>query len=560
MRVLLHLRRPGVLFAGLMVAATAAAVATAIGPVVVSQNPSPFATPGCAAVVSAQTSLVSTTFNYLNSEEEPYVAVDPTDSSHLVGVWQQDRWNDGGANGLVSAYSTTGGSGWTVVPEPFTSCYGAGGLDYQRASDPWVSIGPGKPASFGCAPTAKDCSTAYSVSIPFDETTKRTAVAAAVSYDLGATWTHTQTLIADPCSSVKSPGYVCNNAKAFFLNDKESVTADPTQPGYAYAVWDRLVAPPASPPGFFRERAFKGPVFISRTTDYGQTWSAPQQIVSTPSIDQTIGNIVVVDPTSGALYDFFTYIQNAANKGGNQGSTIGFVKSTDHGLTWSAVQTVAAEPSNGPVDPNNVDPTTGNAPTPLRTGAGLPEPAVSSTGQLYVVWEGTDPATGTDQVYVTTSNTGGATWSTPALVDSAYTNRPAFTPAVAVAPNGVVGVTYYQWDNATSSGAEPTVVYIQKSTSAGSSTTAPTFGSRTAVTSEFNGLAAPYSETGYFFGDYEGLTANSSGFIPFNVLTTCDDGGTGTQPTCRAMKSVINPTDVTPTKNNATDVYAVPGS
>jgi len=552
------LRRPGALLVGLLVAATAAAVATATGSVVVSQNPSPFATAGCAAVDSAQTSQVSTTFNYLNSEEEPYVAVDPTDSSHLVGAWQQDRWNDGGANGLVSAYSTTGGSSWTVVPEPFTSCYGAGGLDYQRASDPWVSIGPGKPASFGCAPTVKDCSTAYAIAIPFDETTRRTAVAAAVSYDLGATWTHTQTLIADPCSSVQTPGYVCN-PKSFVLNDKESITADPTKPGYAYAVWDRLVAPPASPPGFFKELAYKGPAFISRTTDYGQTWSAPQQIVSTPSIDQTIGNVIVIDPANGTLYDFFTYIQNIGNGGGNRGETIGFVKSTDHGATWSSVRTVAAEPANGVVDPNNVDPTTNTAPAPLRTGAGLPEPAVSSTGQLYVVWEGTDPATSTDQVYITTSTDGGASWSTPALVDSSYTNRPAFTPAVAVS-GGTVGVTYYQWDATTTSGSEPTVLYIQKSTSAGSSTAAPTFGARAAVTSEFNGLAAPYSETGYFFGDYEGLTANSNGFIPFNVLTTCNDGGAGTQPSCRALNSVISPTNVTPTDNNATDVYAVPGS
>jgi hypothetical protein len=163
-------------------------------------------------------------------------------------------------------------------------------------------------------------------------------------------------------------------------------------------------------------------------------------------------------------------------------------------------------------------------------------------------------------VFITTSTDGGASWSTPALVDSAYTSRPAYTPAIAVSPSGSVGVTYYQWAAATTSGAEPTVLYIQESTSAGNSTTAPTFGSRTAVSSEFNGLAAPYSETGYFLGDYEGLTANSSGFIPVNVLGNCDSPPPGTQPVCRALSSVISPTDVTPTDNNATDVYAFPGS
>ena len=545
-------RRAGAVLVGLILAATVVAVASASSTVVVSGNPSPFATPACAAINNAQTAQVSGIYNYLNSEVEPWVAVDPTDGSHLVGAWQQDRWNDGGASGLASAYSTNGGSNWTDVPLPFTSCYGAGGLDYQRASDPWVSIGPGKPASFGCAPTAKDCSTVYQIAIPFDETTKRTAVAASVSYDGGATYTNTQTVIADPCSDVKSPGYVCNNPKSFVLNDKESITADPTQPGYAYAVWDRLVAPPASPPGVFRERAFKGPAFISRTTDYGQTWSAPQQIVSSPSLDQTIGNVVVVDPRNGTVYDFFAYIQNS-NSGGNRGATIGFVKSTDHGVTWGKRQTVAPDNGIGVADPNNIDPTTNSAPAPLRTAGGLPQPVIGTNGQLYVVWEDLDNATGTDQAYITTSNDGGASWSTPALVNSAYTSQPAYTPSVAIAPDGTVGVTYYQWDKATSSGLEPTVLYIQKSTNAGTSSTAPTFGARTAVSSEFNGLAAPFAE-GYFLGDYEGLVANASGFIPFNVLTNCDDGS------CLALTSVTSPANLTPTNKNSTDVFAFPGS
>jgi hypothetical protein len=537
----------------LIAAATIAAVATAASPVAVSVNPSPFATSACAAIDSSQTSVVPGIYNYLNSEVEPWVAVDPTDGSHLVGAWQQDRWNDGGANGLASAYSTDGGGSWTEVALPFTSCYGAGGLDYQRASDPWVSIGPGKPASFGCAATAKDCSTVYQIAIPFDETTKRTAVAASVSYDGGAHYTNTQTLIADPCSGVQTPGYVCNNPKAFFLNDKESITADPTQPGYAYAVWDRLVAPPASAPGFFREPAYKGPSFISRTTDYGKTWSAPEQIVKTPSVDQTIGNVVVVDPRNGDLYNFFAYIQNISSNGGNHGVSIGFVESTDHGVTWGPRHTVAADNSIGVADPNNVDPTTNTAPAPLRTAGGLPQPAIGANGQLYVVWEGLNSATATDQAYITTSSDGGANWSTPSIVNSAYTSRPAYTPSVAIAPDGTVGVTYYQWDAPTSSGQEPTVLYLQKSSNAGSSSAAPTFGARTAVSSEFNGLAAPFAE-GYFLGDYEGLAANSSGFIPFNVLSTCDDGS------CLALTSVTNPANLTPTNKNSTDVYAFPGS
>src|SRR5258708_26355516 len=35
--------------------------------------------------------------NYVNAEVEPYVAVNPHLAGNIVGVWQQDRWNNGGA-------------------------------------------------------------------------------------------------------------------------------------------------------------------------------------------------------------------------------------------------------------------------------------------------------------------------------------------------------------------------------------------------------------------------------------------------------------------------------
>src|SRR5512141_2704802 len=38
-----------------------------------------------------------------DAEVEPSIAVDPKDPKHLIGIWQQDRWSNGGANGLVTA-------------------------------------------------------------------------------------------------------------------------------------------------------------------------------------------------------------------------------------------------------------------------------------------------------------------------------------------------------------------------------------------------------------------------------------------------------------------------
>src|SRR4029450_5233034 len=41
----------------------------------------------------------------VNSEGEPWVAVDRSDNDNIVAAWQQDRWNNGGSRGLVTAFS-----------------------------------------------------------------------------------------------------------------------------------------------------------------------------------------------------------------------------------------------------------------------------------------------------------------------------------------------------------------------------------------------------------------------------------------------------------------------
>ena len=71
-------------------------------PVLVS-GPSPFF--GCTIGSAGPNSVV-----YPNTEVEPFVAVNPTNLNNIIGVFQQDRWNDGGARGLVAARSMDGGA------------------------------------------------------------------------------------------------------------------------------------------------------------------------------------------------------------------------------------------------------------------------------------------------------------------------------------------------------------------------------------------------------------------------------------------------------------------
>ena len=73
----------------------------------------------CSALVAQQVKLGST--NFPDAEVEPYVAVDPTDPTHLVGSMQQDRWSDGGSNGLTNVVSTNG-SGSSEWRHPSGNC------------------------------------------------------------------------------------------------------------------------------------------------------------------------------------------------------------------------------------------------------------------------------------------------------------------------------------------------------------------------------------------------------------------------------------------------------
>src|SRR5438552_6828968 len=85
------------------VAAVLVGTAMAVGVAVTVSGPSPYAS--CSNAGQPGT-------NYVNAEVEPWVAANPANSSNLIGVWQQDRWSNGGAHGLVAGFSPDGGTTW----------------------------------------------------------------------------------------------------------------------------------------------------------------------------------------------------------------------------------------------------------------------------------------------------------------------------------------------------------------------------------------------------------------------------------------------------------------
>jgi hypothetical protein len=414
---------------------------------------------------------------YLGAEVEPSLAGAPDHPAHLVAAWQQDRWRDGGADGLGAAASFDGGSTWTRSDLPFTICAGGqAGLAWQRASDPWVAILPD--------------GTALALGLALDDPWYGTgsAILASRSADGGRTWA--------------APAELASEASTDLQLDKCSLTADPTRPGTAYAVWDRLTGldGPAS--------LATGPAWISRTTDGGASW-APPWILYDPLADaQTISSQVVVQP-DGALVNLLVLIRGLG--AASPSTEVAVLRSIDAGTSWTGPFTVSAWQEAGLVDPLGR--------TAIRAGDLVPAVAVDpGTGALYAAWQDGRFAGGLAAIAFSRSLDGGASWSPPARVNG-DPSAPAFTPSLAVARSGRVGLGYYDW-RIQPAGSGPglwTTRWLATSLDGGATwSEAPDGG-------PFDLRRAP-AVPGYFLGDYAGLAAGADGFTSLFAMTLFGGG------------------------------------
>ena len=417
---------------------------------------SPFV-PGCDGVVATGTL-------YANSEVEPMLAINPVDSNNLIGVWQQDRWSDGGARGLMTGHSHDGGRTWARTAARFSRCTGgnaANGGDYERATDPWVSFGPD--------------GTAYQISVSFsgeeNQPGSSSAVLASRSQDGGRTWSDPATLIRD--------GPVA-------FNDKEAITADPTDARYAYATWDRLADN-------------GGPSYLARTTDGGASWEPARAIFDPGAGRQTLNNQIVVLP-DGTLVNFMTLF--------DPDPKLAVIRSGDKGLSWSAPIVIAQALALGVRDPERG--------TDVRDSAALASIAVGKNGTLAVTWQDSRFSSGTrDGIAFSRSTDGGLTWSFPVRVNS-VAGVPAFSPTVAIRDDGTFGITYYDFRNNTS---DPSM--LQTDLWLAQSADGMTW-RESHVTGPVDLSIAPNAQ-GLFLGDYHALASIGTTFVPFYVKTNNGD-------------------------------------
>jgi len=476
-----------------------------VAPLTVISGPSPFA--GCPNIGGLGNPPGT---NYLNAEEEPWVAVNPANPNNIVAVWQQDRWSNGGARGLVAGVSHDGGLTWHETYAHFTFCSGGtveNGGDFERASDPWVTFTPNGHA--------------YQISLSVSADQATSAILVSKSTDGGDTWSEPATLIRETSS--------------FHFNDKESITADPIDANFVYAVWDRSRKPGENASfNALHSFAFRGDATFSRTTDGGARWEAPRSILPTNANLFTIGNQIVVLP-DGTLVDVFGLGKGSGVQPSVNPFTISLVRSTDKGLTWSRVIDISTDQALGAFDPD-----TGRR---IRAEGGIPEIAVDpNSGNLYVVWQDSR-FSGVDEIAVSMSTDGGFTWTAPIKVNQTprsdtAANQQAFVPNIRVAADGTVGVTYYDFRNNDSNPGVPTDYWIVHCHSDCSD--AANWGDEARLSStSFDIEQAPAARGpfGYFLGEYEGLANIGNSFVPVfiqvnngNSANRTDVFGTMTSP------------------------------
>ena len=325
----------------------------------------------------------------------------------------------------------------------------ADGGPYERSSDPWVAFGPG--------------GRAYYASLGFNETSAPNGVYLSSSDDGGLTW-------SDP---------VAVHSGSSTFDDKEAVVVDTRDDspykGRVYVGWDSISA------------SQQQSEFITYSDDGGRSF---QSAYTLGNQGANIGIIPLVGP-GGIVHALWLSYQRQV--------LLLASHSTDGGRTWSAPVTVSDVRAFG-VDGS-------------RTGAGLPAVAVDGrTGALYAVWEDERFTPGTDQVVLSRSTDGGQTWSAPQRVSDGPDSAANFTPAVAVTPEGWVGVSYYSLRN------NPAHVLVDEYLSV-SKSGGQTFAKGQRLTASSWDLRFAATSDGFFLGDYQGLAASSRTFYPLWIGT-----------------------------------------
>ena len=410
-------------------------------------------------------------------EVEPVVVANPTDPANVVAAWTQDRFR-----GVVAGVSLDRGRTWRRVVVPgLTRCTG-GVFDY--ADDVSISAG-------------SDGAVHLSAHV-FDADRQRSGLLATRSTDGGRTWSRPAALAVQTGSR---DGEYAGGA----------IAADPADPRTVYGVVPTFSYP--SEPG----GSFRGTVVFARSLDGGRSWQPARSVLDTGADQLTTGHQLAALP-GGTLLDIFTLIDLREDPR-RSALQVAVMRSNDRGGSWSPPTVIADLRSVGVVDPETGD--------PVASGTRF-QPAVAvdpASGRVYVAWQDARFSHGqADAIALAWSAENGTRWTPPAKVNATPTNIPvgnqqAFAPNLAVATDGTVGVSYFDFRHNDGSAALPTDRWLVRChpTANPACTRRPARPETRLTTTSFDmrqaHLLTSIGPPGFFLGDYMGLTSTGRDFL-----------------------------------------------
>jgi BNR repeat-like domain len=323
-----------------------------------------------------------------DQQAEPFIALDPRNSSDLLGAAQEGRLASGAARADGFYSSRNGGRTWRRGLLPGVTRTSGGRFD--RATDPVVAFGPD--------------GTAFYASLALDFAGGKPTSGALLlsrSRDGGRTWGAPQTVAASTATTSLDEPWLAADAG----------TAS-SRRGALYIAWTR--ADSAVQPSTTR-------IEVSHSTDGGFTWSRG---VTASGRDRYPSEAKLAVGPDGAV--FLVYGQSAPR---DVRERVRVVRSIDGGTSWSSPRTIATR-SPPPLDG-------------LRSGPGLATAVDASSARLHVVW--VDAVHGRAVLLASRSSTGGRGWARPVRVDGGRLHGAEVTPAVA-AVGGSVHVLFYTRD------------------------------------------------------------------------------------------------------------------
>ena len=417
----------------------------------------------------------ATTNHQANVEPDSF-----SNGSTIVAAYQVGRIYDGGACAIGFSTSTNNGASWTSGLLPSLTKYTSPAGAFDRATDAAVAY------------DAQDNTWMIS-SLVLTEAggVKGVGIYTSRSTDGGFTW---GTPVAIP------------NTAGMLSPDKNWIVCDNTATspfyGNCYTEWD--------------DNGAGNRMEMSRSTDGGATWS-----VAATNNAGIIGGQPVVRPDG-------TVIVPTANA--NE-TAIGAFNSTNGGVSWSAVTTIATIKHHA----------VGGS---LREGP-LPSAEVDGAGTVYIAW--TDcrfirSCKANDIVIVHSLNATGTSWSavTRVPIDAVGSGIDHFIPGLAVnkATSGAtaqLGLTYYFYPK----GSTALSVGFTSSANAGTTWSTPQV-----ITSGMKSTWAATTSQGRMVGDYISTSFGSDNFA-HGIFGAANTPTTGTTTSCStsALDNCVAPID-----------------